>query len=72
MLLDKDIRMLKTRVEVTGDAPWKADCRSGRKKAESGVFIGIETLLDLYFPACVHTFLKKKYIYRIHLGREAK
>lgn len=55
MLLDKDIRMLKTRVEVTGDTPRKADCRSRRKKAESGVFSGIETLFDLYFPACVHT-----------------
>lgn len=47
--------MLKTRVEVTGDTPQEANCRSGRKTAESGVFSGVETLLDLYFPACVHT-----------------
>lgn len=47
--------MLKTRVEVTGDTPWEADCGSGRKKTESGVFSGVETLLDLYFPClCSH------------------
>lgn len=47
----EDRRMLKTLVEVTGDAPRYGDCVShgdqyGVQRHRAGVFSSVETLLD--------------------------